>query len=208
MQRVERLFNDLSLSDDLQGEYSEDPHRAPAYRDDREWFVLGGVVKLLLDAGRQAPVTAEKQDPKHKGNDPDFVTFRQDGTEWLPVEVCETVHPDYANQRRMLKQFPNRPIHYDSSGALADPWKGLQDLITKKARKAYAPRTCLLVYYDIGPFPLRTWNAPVIDKLMSHHASTPFQGIDAFRRVLVLSADMNSLAELHPNAETIVRGRH
>jgi hypothetical protein len=207
LSRVEALFEELWQRDDFEGNYSQDPHRAPEHTESREWQVLGRAVQLLREAGKEAPEFAEKQSPQHQGDDPDFQTFLSPGVSWLPVEVAEVVRPDYAREREMRRQFPLRPMSYDGSNVLADPWRYLEEVILKKSRKVYAGRTCLLVYYGIGVFSFQKWDVPVIEKLMVQHAAKPFPGVTSFSRVLVITSDMSSLAELHPIAAVIACGK-
>jgi len=168
----------------------------------REWEVLGVIQSLLISAGCDAPSHAVESER------PDFATYSPDGLPWAPVEITEILRPDYKRgEFYKCDALSDPPSPYHVPQELDEPWAQLRSQITNKASKAskyYPPETILMVYFDIGRSSFKDRRTPINEMLLKEHKREPFLNLAEFSRVLILTADMKSLVQLHPTAKTIV----
>ena len=175
-----------ALSQSLDGaEFFSNRHKR-----DREWIVLGAAQKALCELNVDFPYYAEESER------PDFLTYKSDGTSWSPVEIAEAMRAGKKRHERHLNAKFADPKLYLLPDPMEDPYKPLQDIISKKAQKGYPNNTSLIVYFDIWIFDFPDWSNPVTNNILLRHHQSPFQDINFFKHVFVLSSDLKTLIEL------------
>lgn len=160
------------------------------HKRSREWHVLGSMQRLLKTRSNDFPEFAEES------LNPDFMTYKSDGSRWHPVEITEILRPDYRRHEHYQKTRDNGPIVFYLPPPLKRPWEELQKQISKKALIEYDRATCLLIYLSLWLFDFPTWSKPVHEQLLDQHKKEPFRDIDRFARVFVLTSGMDTLVEL------------
>jgi hypothetical protein len=169
------------------------------HKKTREWHVLGTVRELLLKGGLEAPVYADAQEA------PDFLAFTEAGLPWAGIEIVEVLRPGYRrHESYKTAQLPGAAEYQAVQPPLAAPWEPLRDALRKKAGICYGTETCLVVYFDIGRFSFADWHTPFHRQLCDEHHIKPFEGLNAFTRVFVLSSDMACLVQLYPTIAVVV----
>jgi hypothetical protein len=167
----------------------------------REWDILGTVIELLRQSGLETPAFAAE----HEG--PDFLTYRENGSQYGGIEITEALSKDY-KRGDFWKQdaLADAPEFYDVEMDIAEPWVTLRSQIQKKSAKPYAAQSSLFVYFNIGRLSFEDWHTPFGQQLLVEHSIRPFSGASVFTAVYVLSSNMSSLVELHPTPRTIANG--
>jgi hypothetical protein len=161
-----------------------------SYKRSREWHILGAMQRLLKTNSDDIPEFAEER------LRPDFMTFRHDGSPWLPVEITEALRPhDRRHKRYKQTKSTGQKLRW-LPPPQEKPWETLQEQISKKARMGYSPDTCLIVYFGLWLFDFPTWSEPVHQLLSAQHKSMPFRDINSFSRVFVLTSGMDAMVEL------------
>jgi len=168
------------------------------HKKTREWQVLGALQKLLIQGNTDFPVYAQEQE------EPDFLTFSDDSNIWSPVEIVEVLRPDYERQKFHKEDAAReKPYFFEPPDPLDYPFEPLRQVISKKASKAYARDTSLVIYYDIGKMSFNEWDIPFQERLFREHESQAFNDVSVFKRVLIMSSDFECLVEMHPHFHTI-----
>ena len=139
------------------------------HKKSREWHVLGAVQQLLLQAGLDAPTSADESET------PDFHTYDSDGRAWASIEIVEVLRPDYKRHSSYKAAArPNAPAFYELPPPLEFPWEPMRKQIRDKARKNYPTGICLVVYHDIGrmsfPIGLLHFTSSYWSSTRGHHS--------------------------------------
>jgi hypothetical protein len=166
-------------------------------KKDREWHVLGKVTTLLKTAGFEHPEVAEEDE------EPDFRTFLPTLEPWDDVEIVEAMEPG-SKRHAFYKEDEKKPRFHPVARMTGETWDPLRAVVAKKATKAYAPRVCLMVYFNIWKLAWPEWDSSFEDQLVREAKEKPFEEIDRFKRVLVMNSSMDALVELFPNLGVIV----
>jgi hypothetical protein len=173
------------------------------HKNDREWDSLGRMASIL-DAASDEPVPVYAM----IGESPDFAIFDFSRTRISGCEVTEVIKPGYARHKFHKEDALKSPgTYYGMPEQIDDQWEPLTKILKKKALKSYSPDSWLLVYYDIGMLDTADWETPFHTRLLEEFNSTQLNLADddyaRFARILVLSPDMRSLTEVHPNPRFI-----
>lgn len=181
------------------------------HKDTREWMVLGHVRRLLDSVQLDAPAFATKLEP------PDFATFDLFGQPWAFVEIAEAMVPGRRRHQeyKAEEEWLNKLRAGSHGGQQAPPSRGIPDTppvltplrqqILKKAAKRYPSPICLILYYNLDWCARRGRMIPLYERLLEDVAREPYEGVESFDRVLVLSAEFGGLVELHPETKVIVK---
>lgn len=173
------------------------------HKDDREWDSLGRMASILgATSDEPVPVYAVI------GESPDFAIYDSSCTRISGCEVTEVIKPGYARHRFHKEDALKPPgTYYGMPEQIDDQWEPLTKVLRKKALKPYAADSWLLVYYDIGMLQTEDWETPFHARLLAEFESTRLnlaeEDYARFVRILVLSPDMRSLTEVHPNPRFI-----
>jgi hypothetical protein len=173
------------------------------HKDYREWDSLGRMASILHTASDEpVPVYAVI------GESPDFAIYDSSRSRISGCEVTEVIKPGYARHRFHKEDALKPPgYHYGKPEQIDDQWEPLTMILKKKASKSYSADSWLLVYYDIGMLATADWETPFHVRLLAEFDSTRLNLADddyaSFARILVLSPDMRSLTEIHPNPRFI-----
>ncbi|BDS07319.1 hypothetical protein NT6N_23590 [Oceaniferula spumae] len=165
--------------------------------DFREWDVLCRTCILLERYNEFSPTFATQN--LH----PDFLAYNDRKEPIAPIEITEVIRPGYKRGAFWRTGDPEYYPGYDGVDSVTNPWDLLQIAISKKQTKNYAEGSWLIIYYDIGRMSFEDFETPFDIQLLAQHSKKPFVGVSIFEKVLVLSADMNSLVELYPSPHTI-----
>lgn len=173
------------------------------HKNDREWDCLGSMA-AILDAASNEPVPVWAV----IGESPDFAIYDFSGARISGCEVTEVIKTGYA-RHRFHKEAALKPpgTCCGMPQQIKDQWEPLAQILKKKSLKAYAADAWLLVYYDIGMLETADWKTPFHTRLLTEFFSSRLNlaedDYEIFARILVLSPDMRSLTELHPNPRFI-----
>lgn len=163
------------------------------YKRDREWLVLGSTVNCLKKMGLNHPIFAVETTPPL----PDFKIFDSKDAEWRDLEITECIPVEWYRSKYFAETTPESPLlNIDSRST--SPEEGL-DLLTKlvlaKSEISYAKTSDLIVYFDIPFYKHLGKQYPQICEII-RESERPSFPTTPFRRVYVLSAEMNDLAIL------------
>ncbi len=183
------ISSELSRVQELKAQIEPDRFFSNAHKRDREWNVLGATKDVLHSRSREFAFYAEEQER------PDFATFLSNGAPWFPIEITEAFRPHERRHKKYRDIKVSGPLHRYLPPPLKDPWAPLQTAIQKKATAGYSPETALIVYYGLWLFDFQDWNLPVEQQIVKRHREEPFQYVEAFSRVFVLTSGMDAVVE-------------
>lgn len=164
----------------------------------REWDILTRVCWLLAEAGQDYPKYAIESES------PDFLTFSEDKSPSWTIEITEVLRPDYRRGEFWKSDpFKNGPQYFRPE-PLNDVWKPLREAICSKSARGYSQNTSLFIYFDISLGSFSDWETSFEEQLLNEHLAKPFERVDCFGGVFVLSSDMKRLVKIHPASGAIV----
>lgn len=162
-----------------------------SHKRDREWDVLGATHRILSASPYGFPDFAEER------LRPDFMTFLSDGSRSMPVEITEALRPNERRHQKYMQGAASGSRFRALPPPLEDPWAALQNAIMKKASAGYSSDTALIVYFGLWLFDLKEWSIPMAAQVARRHQEQPFQGVDVFSHVFVLTSGMDSAVTLN-----------
>jgi hypothetical protein len=177
-----------------------------AYKDHREWHMLGAAEAIHRHAGSAFPWGATKRER------PDFDLFDAASNFQYGLETT-TVHPDgrkvHQHHRNWEREGSKPRIHDDPR--YDKHWEWLRASIRKKAKDPYMAGSVLLIYFNVSLHDtIEAYQDDFGTCIRAEWNRDPKGcfGVDPVamanvRGIHVLSADMKSLAVIYPSILTI-----
>ena len=131
-----------TLAEKIRGEFVI----SQKYKDEREWWILGHLIKLLKESNNPYPVYAKKTKP----NDPDFITFDFKKKQFKPIEILEVLTPNRKRGKEYLESEKITEPYIEEIKKVKNPWSSFVKKLNDKFLKIYQKDCWLIVYHNMN----------------------------------------------------------
>jgi len=131
-----------TLAEKIRGEFVI----SQRYKDEREWWILGHLIKLLKESNNPYPVYAKKTKP----NDPDFITFDLNKKQFKPIEILEVLTPNRKRGKEYLESAKIAEPYIEEIKKVKNPWSSFVEKLNDKFLKIYQKDCWLIVYHNMN----------------------------------------------------------